>query len=156
MFLRKNLSLLLFLSLFSTTVIISQIKNTGITKASKFPEVLDYFQKKGDKEQYEAAVFLVSNMPIHYAEDNIWLDKNGKETSFKVTNYKDIEQATITFNKLKDSIGMISRNTIVQDTDIIKSDLLIKNTEMAFKSWKENPWSKSYDFKTFCSTFALP
>lgn len=94
-------------------------------------------------------------MPIHYAEDNIWLDKNGKETSFKVTNYKDIEQATITFNKLKDSIGMISRNTIVQDTDIIKSDLLIKNTEMAFKSWKENPWSKSYDFKTFCEYICL-
>jgi len=155
MFLRKNLNLLLFLSLFSTTVIISQIKNTGITKASKFPEVLDYFQKKGDKEQYDAAVFLVTNMPIHYAEDNIWLDKNGKETSFKVTNYKDIEQATTAFNKLKDSTGMISRNTIVQDTDIVKSELLIKNIEMAFKSWKENPWSKSYDFKTFCE-YILP
>ncbi|CAD0009325.1 transglutaminase-like domain-containing protein [Flavobacterium salmonis] len=151
----KTLAIILFLSLISTTVGTSQIKNTGVTKVPKFAEVLDYFHKKGDKEQYDAAVFLVTNMPIHYAEDNIWLDKNGKETSFKVTNYKDIEQATIVFNKQKDSIGMISRNTVIRDTDVIKSGLLIKNIEMAFKSWKENPWSKSYDFKTFCE-YILP
>lgn len=154
MLLKKTLLLFLLVSL-SSTVVFSQSKSIPKKYNDELSGVLDYFQKKGDKEQYDAAVFLVANMPIHYAEDNIWLDKNGKETSFKVTNYKDIEQATIAFNKLKDSTGMISRNTIVQDTDIVKSELLIKNIEIAFKSWKENPWSKSYDFKTFCE-YILP
>lgn len=133
----------------------SQPKSAQKRINDNFTQVLEYFEKKDDKEQYAAALFLVTNIHLHYAEDNIWIDKNGNKVSFKVADYKDIEQATIVFNKLKDSIGMISRNIVVKDTDIVKSELLIKNIEMAFKSWKENPWSKSYDFKTFCE-YILP
>ena len=154
MLLKKTLLLFLLVSL-SSVVVFSQSKSISKKYNDELSKTIDYFQKKGDKEQYDAAMFLVTNMPIHYAEDNIWLDKNGTETSFKVTDYKDIEQATIVFNKLKDSIGMISRNVVVKDTDIVKSELLIKNIEIAFKSWKENPWSKNYDFKTFCE-YILP
>lgn len=142
---KKRLFIVLFINLCTMTVF-TQPKSAQKKINDNLTQVLEYFEKKGDKEQYEASVFLVSNMPIHYTEDNIWLDKNGKETSFKVTDYNDIEHATIVFKKLKDSIGMISRNTVIRDTDAIKSELLIKNIEMAFKSWKENPWSKSYDF----------
>lgn len=151
---KKKLLLFLLVSL-SSTVLFSQSKDIEKKDNIELSKVLDYFQKKGDKEQYDAAVFLVSNLLIHYSEDNVWLDKNGNEVAFKVTNYKDIEQAALQFNKLKDSNGMISRNTIIKDIDSIKSAMLIKNIEMAFKSWKENPWSKNYDFKTFCE-YILP
>lgn len=146
--------LILFLCLFSVTAF-CQSKNDEKVSTGEISKVLEYFQKKGDKEQYNAAVFLTTNIPIHYSADNVWLDKNGKEVAFKVTNYKDIEEATKKFNTLKDSIGMIPKSTLIKDTGIIKSELLIKNIEMAFKSWKENPWSKSYDFKTFCE-YILP
>lgn len=155
MLLNKKLQLVLLTSLFSVLSIFSQSNSIPKKYNDELSKTLDYFQKKGDKEQYDAAMFLVTNMPIHYAEDNIWLDKSGNEVVFKVTNYKDIEQATIAFNKLKDSIGMISRNAVIKDTDVIKSEVLIKNIEIAFKAWKENPWSKNYDFKTFCE-YILP
>lgn len=155
MVLNKRLELVLLGSVFSVLSLFSQSKKTETITKDEIFKVLDYFQKKRDKEQYTAAVFLTSNIPIHYSEDNIWLDKNSKEVPYKVTNYKDIEEASKGFNKLKDSIGMISQKTVIKDKEVLKSELLIKNIEMAFKSWKENPWSKSYDFKTFCE-YILP
>lgn len=144
----------LILFLFSITVF-CQTKNDEKTSTGEISKVLQYFQKKGDKEQYNAAVFLTTNLWIHYSADNVWLDKNGKDVAFKVTNYKDIEEAAKEFNKLKDSIGMIPKSTLIKDNDVIKSEFLINNIEMAFKEWKENPWSKTYNFKTFCE-YILP
>lgn len=154
MFSKKRLIIFLFVSLPSVLV---YSQSTSIQKKhnDELSKVLDYFQKKGDKEQYNAAMFLVTNMPIHSSEDNIWLDKNGKEVSFKVTTFKDIEQTTSEFKKLKDSVGMFSKNVIIKDSDVIDDKILIRNIELAFKSWKENPWSKGYDFKTFCE-YILP
>lgn len=133
----------------------AQSKNNKGTEINQTFKVLEYFQKKGDKEQYEAAIFLLNNIAIHYGEDNIWIDRDAKKVPYKVTNFKDIEEATNEYNRLKVNIGMISKNVIIKDADIIDNDVLIENIEMAFKSWKENTWSKKYDFKTFCE-YILP
>lgn len=151
---KLQIRLILYSFLFSVTAF-CQSKNDEKISTSEISKVLEYFQKKGDKEQYNAAVFLTANIPIHYSADNVWLDKNGKEIAFKVTDYKDIEAAGKEFTKLKDSIGMIPKNTLIKDKDVIKNEFLIKNIEMAFKAWKENPWSKNYDFRTFCE-YILP
>lgn len=154
MLLKKRIFIVLLIS-FLWIAGFSQSKKIETKINPSLLKVLEYFQKKGNKEQYEAASFLISNISIHYSEDVEWLDQYGKKVAFEVTNYKDIEQAAVMFNKLKDSIGMIPRNTIVKDADGINSQMLIHNIEMAFQSWKENPWSKGYDFKTFCE-YILP
>jgi len=154
MLLKKRMLFVLVIGLLQISTF-SQSKKIETKTDTKLAKVLDYFQKKGNKEQYAAASFIVSNISIHYSEDVEWLNKYGKQVDFKVTEYKDIEQATIIFSRLKDSIGMIPRNITVKDSDVIDSKVLINNIEMAFKSWKENPWSKTYDFKTFCE-YILP
>ncbi|CAD0002251.1 transglutaminase domain-containing protein [Flavobacterium salmonis] len=151
---KLQIQLILFSFLFSITAF-CQSKNNEKINTGDIAKVLEYFQKKGDKEQYDAAVFLTTNILIHYSSDNVWLNKNGNEVAFKVTNYRDIEEATKEFNKLKDGVGMIPKNTLIKDKEVIKSEFLIRNIEMAFKAWKENPWSKTYDFKTFCE-YILP
>ena len=153
---QNKLQMRLILFLFLIPVIVfCQSKNDEKISTSEISKVLEYFKKKGDKEQYDATVFLTTNMPIHYSADNVWLDKSGKEVAFKVTDYKDIEEAAKKFGELKDSFGMVPKNTLIKDKDVIKSAFLIKNIEMAFKAWKENPWSKNYDFKIFCE-YILP
>lgn len=154
MLLKKRIVFIVLVSLFEI-VAFSQSKKTATKTNDELSKVLDYFEKKGNKEQYDAAVFLINNMPIHYSEDNIWLDNSGKEVAFKVTDYTDIEQATKRFARLKDSIGMLPKKSTIKDTDVMDSKVLIENIEMAFKSWRENPWSKGYDFKTFCE-YILP
>lgn len=137
------------------SVTYSQSKKTEAESSEKLQKVLMYFREKGTKEQYDAALFIIKNISIHYSEDNIWLDKNGKEVSFKTTNYRDIEEASKAFNELKNSGGMIPRNILVKDYDAVDSQVLIQNIEMAYRAWKGNPWSKGYDFKTFCE-YILP
>ena len=155
MLLSKRLKLAAIASLFCIFFVFSQSKKIEKESNGKLLQVLEYFQKKGSKEQYDAAVFLVKNIPIHYSEDNAWLDKNGKTVPFKVTDYKDIEQAEAAFIELKNMAGMVSKSITIRDSDAVDPQVLIKNIEMAFESWKENPWSKSYDFKTFCE-YILP
>ncbi|GGE94817.1 transglutaminase-like domain-containing protein [Flavobacterium limi] len=118
-------------------------------------KVLDYFKKKGDTDQYQAALFLIANIDGHYSSKNIWLDKSGKEVFFNTTKFADIEEAIKGFQKLKDSIVLTPKEIIIKDRDIIESSFLIKNIELAYQSWKQNPWSSSYDFKTFCE-YILP
>src|SRR5688572_22579072 len=85
----------------------SQSKKTEAENSEKIQKVLMYFREKDNKEQYDAALFIIKNIPIHYSEDNIWLDKSGRDVSFKVTRYRDIEEASKAFNELKNSGGMI-------------------------------------------------
>nr|WP_315158601.1 transglutaminase domain-containing protein [uncultured Flavobacterium sp.] len=150
-----NFISLFIVCLISNITIHAQSKNTPKIDVNELSKVLEYFKKKGDKEQYAAAVFLTTNVPLHYSEDNIWHDKKGNKVDFRVIKYKDLDEATKEFDKLKNSIGMISKDTIIKDKDVLKSEFLIKNIEMAFKTWKENPWSKTYDFNTFCE-YILP
>lgn len=86
----------LLLMFFSITFIFAQKKNAIEIKTNPYSEVIEYFKKK-EKEQYDAALFLINNMNIHYSEDNIWLDKKGDKINFNVYNYTDIEAATSEF-----------------------------------------------------------
>lgn len=140
----------------TTFIAFSQTRNIPETTSSiELNKVLDYFKKENNPEQYEAALFLVSNIKNHYSTGNIWLDKTGKEVSFETTKFPDIEEAIKGFKKLKDSIVLIPKIIITKDIDIIQAPFLIKNIELAYQSWKQNLWSNSYDFKTFCE-YILP
>lgn len=144
----------LLLMFFSITFIFAQKKNAIEIKTNPYSEVIEYFKKK-EKEQYDAALFLINNMNIHYSEDNIWLDKKGDKINFNVYNYTDIEAATSEFKKLSENLGLHARAINIKDSDAVTSKLLIENTELAYKAWKEGNWSKNYDFKTFCE-YILP
>lgn len=151
----KHKSLFITLVIFFSVSCFAQNINASKTASTELNKVLEYFKKGGNSEQYEAAFFLVSNIKNHYSVGNIWLDKKGKEVPFETTKFPDIEEALKGFKKLKDSIALTPKKIITKDIDVIQAPYLIKNIELAYQSWKQNPWSSSYDFKTFCE-YILP
>lgn len=147
--LKRRKILYSFIIIFSNFISYSQSNISHVKK-----EVDDYFENQ-DKEKSLAAAFLIKYIPIHYSVDNIWLDNHNKPVDFKSTNFTDLEEAYKEFTLLKKSRQLKPKKSIIQDTDKVESSFLIKNIESAYKSWKNNPWSKNYDFKTFCE-YILP
>ncbi|NJB82055.1 transglutaminase-like domain-containing protein [Wenyingzhuangia aestuarii] len=110
---------------------------------------------KNEIEKINAAKFLIANINIHKSINYKWLDSLNHEVPFSELNYEDIDKALDAFTVLKDSVKIHPKTYTTRDEDIITPELLIKNIDLAFDVWKNNPWSKSYDFKTFCE-YILP
>jgi hypothetical protein len=145
----------LFTILFYSWITFSQGYKSALPINKNLQTVLDYFKKNGNTEQYNAAFFLINNIKGHYAEETIWLDKTGKQIPFETTKFADIEEAIKGFKKLKDSIALTPKSITTQDANAMQASLLIQNIELAYQSWKKNPWSSNYNFKTFCE-YILP
>ncbi|WFO15829.1 transglutaminase-like domain-containing protein [Cellulophaga baltica 4] len=118
-------------------------------------QVLEYYSKQGDEEKYNAAIFLIENMPIHKSIDYQLLDKNDNIIPFSEFKFNDYGEALKYLNNLKDSTRIRAKKIIQYDIQNISSSLLIKNIDLAFREWKNNSWSKSYSFETFCE-YILP
>lgn len=106
-------------------------------------------------EKKEAAKFLIDNLEIQYSENYMWVDDENRKIDFNELDYSDLNAASTKFQKLKDSIKLKPSVYVVKDIDVITPEFLIKNIDEAFKAWKNNPWSHSYNFKTFCE-YILP
>ncbi|WP_426486403.1 transglutaminase-like domain-containing protein [Flavobacterium sp. 2] len=139
---------MLYASLFSQS-----ISNVDMTKKSL--ETVLYKHYESDIEKRKAAAFLIDNIEIHYSENYKWVDGKNRKIDFNELDYPDLKLATQAFKKLQDSISLKPELYCVKDLDIITPEFLIKYIDLAFKSWKNNPWSRSYDFKTFCE-YILP
>jgi len=110
---------------------------------------------KNDSLKYQAAVFLIENMPGHY--------------SYKgdaILDYYEIGKAlfksSLTPPQQSDSLLKLSREQfpslqqrLVQDITIMKADYLIKNIDQAFNLWETKPWAKHLTFDQFCE-YLLP
>lgn len=105
-------------------------------------EVLEYY--KNDKLKYQAACFLIENMPQWYSYEGWQLD------SLEVLMKKD-RQNNLSEKEKKAWIGF-DYHTLnkVYDAQVITSKYLIENIELAFKEWKNRPWNKTLPFKDFC------
>lgn len=143
------LSFILFVqSVFSQSILRFDVKKNNLQKA-----VLNHYQY--DPEKTAAAQFLISNMEIHYSENYNWTDQNDTKIDFNELDYPNMEIAVKEFRKLQDSIKVTPKLYQVMDIDVVTPEFLIKNIDLAFSAWKNNPWSKAYDFKTFCE-YILP
>lgn len=110
---------------------------------------------QSDVEKQKAVVFLMNNVNIHLSQNYHWTDDAGKIIPFNELNYANYELAVQAFNKLKDSVKVKPKTFELKDINVITPELLIKNIDLAFKSWRNSPWSKTYNFDTFCE-YILP
>jgi hypothetical protein len=94
-------------------------------------------------------------MDAHQSLDDILVDKNDTKVDFEITKYQNLEDAAKGYKKLTDSINTKPKQLKINDTIAVSPSFLIQNIELAFQSWKQNPWSKNYDFNTFCE-YILP
>jgi len=124
-------------------------------KKEKATSVLVHYKETGEKEKYQAALFLIKNMVVHKSVNYEWLDAADQKVAYSELNYSNLETALVAFKHLKDSIKIHPKQFTQSDTSVITPALLIKNIDLAFLQWKTNLWSKNYDFDTFCE-YILP
>ncbi|AWK04311.1 hypothetical protein HYN56_08705 [Flavobacterium crocinum] len=140
--------LLVYSTLFSQSISDLRLKKNKLETAL-------FERYKSEIEKKEAAKFLIDNLEIHYSENYNWIDKQNKKVDFNELNYSDFKRAEQVFKKLQDSVKLKPKTYQVKDIDVITPEFLIKNIDQAFQVWKNNPWSHSYNFKTFCE-YILP
>lgn len=112
---------------------------------------------KNSPLKLSAAKFLIANMFGHCSYSH----------PEQVAQYYEAVDSFITKNRemiytqLSDSLFhlykqfQIDRIPIVNDCEILSSDYLIRNIDIAFDQWENNPWLSHLDFEQFCE-YILP
>lgn len=115
--------------------------------------VLSYYSKT-DSLKYDAAVYLIENMPGHYTYDSVGL------RSYREDVLSDSLLNTVSWSLKNIFLGYpyllsdIVDGEKKEDINFVTSDYLINNIECAFKVWKE-PWASHLTFEEFCE-YILP
>jgi len=109
-----------------------------------------------DSLKLAAAYFLIANMPGQAYYKAKLVDTSGTKVPFDVLNYSDYTHMVAAWDSIEKKIGKIdyTRDTVIYDLQVIKSDFLIKNIDLAFMAW-ESPWSEQLNFEQFCE-YVLP
>ena len=115
-------------------------------------KVLEYFKDDPNPLKYEAAQFLIKNMPYHisyygdgakqFCDAYIIMAKNAKEFRDSVINSKTQAIANAQLKR-------------ASDIKTMKADYLIKAIDEACSVWEEVNWSKDYDESLFFN-YVLP
>lgn len=114
--------------------------------------VLEYFNNDPNPLKYEAAKFLISNMPYHYSLYSKDMDKY--DSAYMSSAGEPIQFRDSVFGKLVDNIEFKDLNDVT-DIRLLKSEDLIKIINDACDVWQASSWSKDYD-KSIFFDYVLP
>lgn len=139
--------------------------NSSGQNRGELENVIKHYNKEGDKEKVQAAIFLISNMANKlsitnrsnqpYLEVFDFIDSLWKGGNAQIMDNKHNVQAK--WDSLIYIYGMpkIQKIDNQYDINIIKSEYLISHIDHAFRMWRGNKWSKKIDFDGFCE-YILP
>ncbi len=115
-------------------------------------KLLMAYRKKGDPLKFQAACFLIENMPGHCYVETGLLDQHGNEVAFDALQYQSLGEAKQALAKLEAQYGPLKfgRTKVTNDIENIRGDYLSSNIESAFQTWRANPWTRELTFETFC------
>ncbi len=124
---------------------------------AELEKVIRHYKDNGDVIKEEAAYFLIGNMKDHGYVKYQLVDTAGNPVKFDVLSYPDYDHMVSGWDSVESKIGSIhyKTDTVIKDYNVITADYLIKNIDLAFKVWDENPWSKRLSFDQFCE-YILP
>ena len=115
------------------------------TNRPELEKVLAHYQN--DSLKYQAAVFLIKNMPYYEYQVSPEID------SIKTLLTHILKKGDLTEAERQKGINWqeeTSNVTYKQDIKEVKASMLIENIDYAFKVWKEKPWNKNLSFEDFC------
>ncbi len=113
--------------------------------------VLDYC--KDDSQKYQAAIFLIENLPYHYSYEGEAL--NNYKRLFELHGQGELSPEMV-LDSIQRAYGPIRLETLKAVSDInIDPSYLIDNIDWAFKVWREQPWGENVSFEDFCE-YILP
>ena len=159
---KKLLVYLLFLSsVFAQNKIPVEVRNV-LDKAGKnaaeLRKVIEHYSKhERDSLKLKAAYFLIGNMEEQSYVHFIVADSTGKDMHFNVLDYPNYTAMVAAWDSLEAIYGPIKnvRDSAIYDYEVITSDFLINNIDLAFKAWRKFPWAHHISFKQFCE-YILP
>ncbi len=120
--------------------------------------VLEHYQNVDrDPQKLEAAEFLIANMEGHGYTIAGFYDTDRNEVPYNALDYPNYKEARNAIDNLETEHGELAvrRKQFDKDIDIITSEYLIENIDLAFKAWREKPWAKDISFNIFCE-YILP
>lgn len=108
----------------------------------EFDVVLDYFKDNSKPLKYEAAKFLIENMPYHMAYYGTEAERYQNAYTIMAKNAQDFRDSVV--NK---EISVLECSLLQKVSDIrtIKADYLIKFINKACDTWEKVNWNKDYD-----------
>lgn len=122
-------------------------------------KVLAYYE--GDSLKYSAACFLIENMPDKYAilpEDSLTDEYVRILPKLMQDDPVSWELGRSLVGMAFDSIAKIQPEhnaKVIRDIDVITSDYLIENIDLAVEAWERSKIAKYYSFEDFCR-YVLP
>ena len=126
------------------------LKQSGDNR-TQLETVLNHYEN--DTLKYEAAKFLISNMPYHLSLEEYYLSPDGGKYRPDVSRFENGKDV----KKHCDSLVLAGYRPIqnkVRDIEVIDADFLIDNIDLAFEVWQK-PWVKNISFHDFCR-YILP
>ena len=118
---------------------------------SELERVLDHFEDDPTPLKYEAARFLIENMPYHHTFKGDAVERFNE--LYLNTSEESLNKRTEFFNKNADSIR--SSISPVYDITTMKAEELIKAIDDACDMWCSSPWHEQYDKEIFFD-YVLP
>ncbi len=131
--------------------VLQVIDQAGLNKPELVKAIGRYVKDK-DSLQRKALFCLMAQMNNNYSVYYSVQDTLGNHYSFMPKDYPDY----LSLKHAWDSTEQIRGNLIYHadsfrvDGQTLSGNYLIKNLDEAFKAYVNFPWSKAYDFQTFC------
>ena len=115
-------------------------------------KVLEHFKNDPDGLKYDAARFLIINMPYHYTYTGACMDS--LDSAYREMAAAPTQKRVEVFNNLKKNIDDSKAEPIV-DINSVSAAYLINAVDDACYVWNHSGWSKDYD-KSIFFDYVLP
>lgn len=132
--------------------VVQALKVAGQNK-KELLKVLNHF-KESDSLKYEAACFLIKNMPYYGSYEGDELNKYLRYFEGYSKTEKSAQEFVDSLIRADGEFD-IKRLTYKRDIVTVDSAFLVNHIEWAFKVWKEQPWGKNISFDDFLE-YILP
>ncbi|SYZ73175.1 Transglutaminase domain-containing protein [Candidatus Zixiibacteriota bacterium] len=115
------------------------------------------FHYRDDSLKFQAACFLIRNMPGHSYVTYKLVDTAGNEVLFNALEYPTYDSLNRAFDAIQAKTGDLDfrKKDLFDDTKTIRADFLINHIDYAFRARTEKPWAKWLTFDQFCQ-YVLP
>ena len=133
------------------------LEQAGNNRA-ELEKVLHHYQvDPADSLKYQAACFLIENMPYYGFYKGELLEHHLKFYHLLAENRDTKVTPTLLADSVLHMYGAFCKDSLFYYRDIqtIDSAYLCNNIEWAFKVWKEQPWGRHVSFADFCE-YILP
>lgn len=144
--------MLLCISLFSCEKELERALEQAENNRVELERVLSHYEREADTLKYNAAKFLIENMPYHYSYTG---DAMNSYDSIYVRMAKEPKQfRDSVFNELIKNINFQDKSLFL-DIHSLKSEQLINAIDEACYVWRNASWNKNYDISVFYD-YVLP